>query len=71
LEQLEYEKEHIDWNYITFNDNQACLDLLEKKPLCILSLLDEESKFPKATAQVQIAPLKASDLQNNPSSYAI
>jgi myosin heavy subunit len=47
LEQKEYEKEKIDWSYIKFNDNQECLDLIEKKPICILTLLDEECKFPK------------------------
>ncbi|EGG16236.1 myosin [Cavenderia fasciculata] len=49
LEQEEYTKEKIDWSYITFNDNQDCIDLIEKKPLGILSILDEESQFPKAT----------------------
>jgi len=51
LEQQEYEKEKIDWSYIEFSDNQECLDLLEKKPFCIFSLLDEQSIFPKASAQ--------------------
>eukprot|EP01133_Synstelium_polycarpum_P008413 gene8413-9895_t len=49
LEQLEYTKEKIDWSYIEFNDNQDCIDLIEKKPLGILSILDEESQFPKST----------------------
>eukprot|EP01117_Protostelium_nocturnum_P017407 TRINITY_DN7085_c1_g5_i3.p1 TRINITY_DN7085_c1_g5~~TRINITY_DN7085_c1_g5_i3.p1 ORF type:complete len:1433 (-),score=309.06 TRINITY_DN7085_c1_g5_i3:27-4325(-) len=51
LEQIEYEKEKIDWSYIQFADNQDCLDLLEKKPICIFTLLDEQSIFPKATSQ--------------------
>jgi len=50
-EQQEYIKEKIDWSYIDFNDNQDTLDLIEKKPICILSLLDEETMFPKATSQ--------------------
>ncbi|EFA74941.1 myosin-5b [Heterostelium album PN500] len=50
-EQQEYIKEKIDWSYIDFNDNQDTLDLIEKRPMCILSLLDEESMFPKATPQ--------------------
>ncbi|EGG24237.1 myosin-5b [Cavenderia fasciculata] len=48
-EQQEYIKEKIDWSYIDFNDNQDTLDLIEKRPMCILSLLDEESMFPKST----------------------
>lgn len=49
LEQQEYEKEKINWSSIQFVDNQDVLDLVEKKPLGVLSLLDEECKFPKAT----------------------
>lgn len=48
-EQNEYMKEKIDWTYVDFADNQDTLDLIEKKPMCILTLLDEESTFPKAT----------------------
>lgn len=48
-EQQEYIKEKIDWSYVDFADNQDTLDLIEKKPLCILTLLDEESTFPKST----------------------
>jgi signal-transduction protein with cAMP-binding, CBS, and nucleotidyltransferase domain len=32
IEQAQYEAEHIDWSYITFNDNQQCVDLLDGKP---------------------------------------
>ncbi|PRP79831.1 putative myosin XI [Planoprotostelium fungivorum] len=52
LEQVEYEKEKIDWSYIEFADNQECLDLLDKKPISIFSLLDEQSIFPRATPQL-------------------
>ncbi len=51
MEQLEYTKEGVDWSYIEFNDNQACVDLLESKPMCIVTILDEETRFPKATAE--------------------
>ena len=33
VEQKEYVAEGIDWRHIDFNDNQACLDLIEAKPL--------------------------------------
>ncbi|KAL0682146.1 hypothetical protein Bca4012_048993 [Brassica carinata] len=49
LEQEEYEEDGIDWTKVDFEDNQECLDLIEKKPIGLLSLLDEESNFPKAT----------------------
>ncbi|XP_024316983.1 myosin-8 isoform X2 [Brachypodium distachyon] len=41
MEQEEYTKEEIDWSYIQFVDNQEILDLIEKKPGGIISLLDE------------------------------
>ncbi|KAK9674026.1 hypothetical protein RND81_12G206000 [Saponaria officinalis] len=49
LEQEDYEADGIDWTKVDFNDNQECLNLFEKKPLGLLSLLNEESNFPKAT----------------------
>ncbi|XP_026327815.1 myosin heavy chain, muscle isoform X45 [Hyposmocoma kahamanoa] len=49
LEQEEYKKEGIDWIFIDFGmDLLACIDLIEK-PMGILSILEEESMFPKAT----------------------
>lgn len=49
LQQEEYELDGIDWTKVDFEDNQECLNLFEKKPLGLLSLLDEESNFPKAS----------------------
>ena len=58
LEQVEYEKEKIDWTAIDFVDNKPCLDLIEqRKPPGILLILDEESKFPKATDETFITKL--------------
>nr|XP_033779643.1 myosin-6 [Geotrypetes seraphini] len=49
LEQEEYKKEGIEWEFIDFGmDLQACIDLIEK-PLGIMSILEEECMFPKAT----------------------
>ncbi|XP_059351924.1 myosin heavy chain, muscle-like isoform X14 [Daphnia carinata] len=49
LEQEEYKKEGIDWVFIDFGmDLQACIELMEK-PMGVLSILEEESMFPKAT----------------------
>ncbi|KAJ0094985.1 hypothetical protein Patl1_16409 [Pistacia atlantica] len=49
LEQEEYIQDGIDWAKVDFEDNQDCLNLFEKKPLGLLSLLDEESMFPNGT----------------------
>ncbi|CAI0473411.1 unnamed protein product [Linum tenue] len=49
MEQEEYTKEEIEWSYIEFVDNQDVLDLIEKKPGGIISLLDEACMFPKST----------------------
>ncbi|KAM7251120.1 hypothetical protein ACFE04_023003 [Oxalis oulophora] len=49
LEQEDYETDGIDWTKVDFEDNDECLNLFEKKPLGLISLLDEESNFPKAT----------------------
>ncbi|OMO62400.1 IQ motif, EF-hand binding site [Corchorus olitorius] len=49
LEQEEYIQDGIDWAKVEFDDNQDCLNLFEKKPLGLLSLLDEESTFPNGT----------------------
>ena len=48
-EQEEYEREAIDWSYIEFVDNQDVLDLIEKRPTGIISLLDEACMFPATT----------------------
>ncbi|KAL8229847.1 hypothetical protein R6Q57_014747 [Mikania cordata] len=49
LEQEEYIQDGIDWAKVEFKDNQDCLNLFEKKPLGLLTLLDEESTFPNGT----------------------
>jgi myosin protein heavy chain len=49
LEQEEYKREGIKWQFIDFGlDLEACIELIEK-PLGIISMLDEECIVPKAT----------------------
>lgn len=49
LEQEQYEKEGITWDNINYIDNQENLDVIGLKPMNLLSLIDEESRFPKGT----------------------
>ena len=49
MEQDEYTKEGINWEKISFIDNQATLNMIAQKPMNIIALIDEQSKFPKAT----------------------
>ncbi|XP_072948928.1 myosin heavy chain, muscle isoform X32 [Epargyreus clarus] len=62
LEQEEYTKEGIHWEFIDFGmDLLACIDLIEK-PMGILSILEEESMFPKATDQTFVEKLNNNHL---------
>merc|ERR1711970_1221882 len=59
LEQEEYKREGIDWVFVDFGmDLQACIELFEK-PMGILSIIEEESMFPKATDKTFLEKLNA------------
>nr|XP_047917486.1 myosin-IIIb isoform X11 [Anser cygnoides] len=49
LEQMEYQSEGIDAAAVEYEDNRPLLDMFLQKPMGLLSLLDEESRFPQAT----------------------
>lgn len=54
LLQNEYVNEDVDARVIEYEDNRPILDMFLQKPMGLLSLLDEESRFPKATDQTLI-----------------
>ncbi|XP_037550372.1 myosin-IIIa [Nematolebias whitei] len=50
----EYLNEEVDARMIEYEDNRPLLDLFLQKPMGLLSLLDEESRFPQATDQTLV-----------------
>ncbi|XP_014245706.1 myosin heavy chain, muscle isoform X20 [Cimex lectularius] len=66
LEQEEYTREGIEWAFIDFGmDLAACIELIEK-PMGILSILEEESMFPKATDKTFEDKLNTNHLGKSP-----
>ncbi|XP_068603891.1 myosin-IIIa [Brachionichthys hirsutus] len=53
-EQDEYLNEEVDARMIEYEDNRPLLDLFLQKPMGMLALLDEESRFPQATDQTLV-----------------
>ncbi|CAH2050292.1 unnamed protein product, partial [Iphiclides podalirius] len=48
-EQQEYMAEGVPVDLVEFSDNRPVLDMLLSRPMGLLALLDEESRFPRAT----------------------
>ncbi|VDM67629.1 unnamed protein product, partial [Strongylus vulgaris] len=66
LEQEEYSREGIQWEFIDFGlDLQACIELIEK-PLGVISMLDEECIVPKATDMTFASKLNDQHLGKHP-----
>lgn len=51
---MEYHNEGIDAAPVEYEDNRPLLDMFLQKPLGLLALLDEESRFPQATDQTLV-----------------
>jgi myosin protein heavy chain len=65
LEQEEYLREQINWTFIDFGmDSQDRIDLIDKKPIGLLALLEEESFFPKATDETFLSKINGAHSLN-------
>ncbi len=65
IEQEEYIREQINWTFIDLGlDLQDTIKLIDKKPVGILALLDEESFFPKGTDETFLAKVTGAHLHN-------
>lgn len=65
IEQEQYEKEGITWTNINYVDNQENLDVIGMKPMNLLSLIDEESRFPKGTDVTLLSKLNSNHSSKN------
>ncbi|XP_045381517.1 unconventional myosin-XIX isoform X2 [Lemur catta] len=54
-QQEEYTVEGLEWSFVNYQDNQACLDLIEGSPISICALINEECRLnrPSSAAQLQ------------------
>lgn len=59
---MEYQNEGIDAPVVEYEDNRPLLDMFLQKPMGLLSLLDEESRFPQATDLTLVGMNLNSDL---------
>lgn len=57
MEQEEYTKEGIKWLNIQYTDNQDILQMLGIQNMNIMSLIDDETKFPKGTDLTMLSKL--------------
>ncbi|KAK9080637.1 hypothetical protein SSX86_000395 [Deinandra increscens subsp. villosa] len=64
LEQEEYELDGVHWKKVESGDNQECVDLFEKKPIGLISILDEASTSSEATDETFTDKIKE-DLSSN------
>lgn len=54
---MEYQSEGVDASLVEYEDNRPILDMFLQKPMGLLSLMDEESRFPQATDQTLVGKI--------------
>ena len=64
--QEEYDREGIQWAHIKFVDNQETLDLIASKPMNIIALVDEESRFPRVSHNTTYVTLHHKTTKKSP-----
>ncbi|XP_027726178.1 unconventional myosin-XIX isoform X1 [Vombatus ursinus] len=66
-QQEEYAAEGLEWSFISYQDNQSCLDLIEGSPVSIFSLINEECRLNRPSNATQLQTRIESTLSSNAS----
>ncbi|XP_066515764.1 unconventional myosin-XIX [Hoplias malabaricus] len=64
-QQEEYVAEGLKWSFVSYQDNQSCLDLIEGSPTGIFSLLNEECRLNRASDAIQFQVRLEKELSGN------
>ncbi|NP_001089346.1 unconventional myosin-XIX [Xenopus laevis] len=64
-QQDEYAAEGLEWSFISYQDNQSCVDLLEGSPISIFSLLNEECRLNRSLDAGQLQSRLENALSHN------
>ncbi|XP_066491809.1 unconventional myosin-XIX isoform X2 [Tiliqua scincoides] len=48
-QQEEYAMEGLEWSFVSYQDNQSCLDAIEGSPISLFSLLNEECRLNRSS----------------------
>lgn len=67
---MEYQSEGVDASLVEYEDNRPILDMFLQKPMGLLSLMDEESRFPQATDQTLVGKTAARQRQVHVSNHS-
>ncbi|XP_030041845.1 unconventional myosin-XIX [Microcaecilia unicolor] len=65
-QQEEYAAEGLAWSFISYQDNQSCVDLIEGSPASIFSLLNEECRLNRSSNASQFQARLEKALSSNP-----
>ncbi|XP_036125644.1 unconventional myosin-XIX isoform X1 [Molossus molossus] len=65
-QQEEYAVEGLEWSFVSYQDNQTCLDLIEGSPISICSLINEECRLNRPSSAAQLRTRIESALAGNP-----
>ncbi|XP_069470807.1 unconventional myosin-XIX isoform X3 [Ambystoma mexicanum] len=66
-QQEEYAAEGLEWSFISYQDNQGCVDLIDGSPISIFSLLNEECRLNRSSDAKQLQVRLEKALANNQS----